>query len=110
MSAETEDPIEIMARAIQEAPYPDPYHSTFDMLSEEGANQRRCEARLALRALDAAGYAIVPKEPDDKINNAGQHASNSYPAVPTDYVWEPVHTFTVTQMWRAMVKAAAVKP
>lgn len=89
----------------------DPIEVIGDVWDSASLSQsRKSFAADLLKALDAAGYAIVPKEPDDRINGAGQYASNHYPAVPPDYVCEPVHNFTVTQMYRAMIEAGAVKP
>lgn len=49
-------PMEIMARAIDQADFHNPI----------------IEARAALAALDAAGYAVVPREPTEAMMDAAK--------------------------------------
>jgi len=70
----------------------------------------RClnDTAAALSAIEAQGLAIVPVEPDDKILTAGVRQSASYPVCPPDMSIEPVHQFTLTCCYRAMIEAGKV--
>ena len=59
-------------------------------------------------AIEAAGLCIVPREPDDAILTAGVTQSVSYPVCPPGMTIEPLHQFTLTCCYRAMIEAGRI--
>lgn len=96
----TRDPIEVMARAIQEAPFEGPQPCTWDQIPPDGHNMRMSEARCAVRALNEAGFAVVPKEPNAAMLEAGAVIENL----------DNTYAEDMTISYRAMIAAGSAKP
>jgi hypothetical protein len=65
------DIVEVMARAICDRVGPCSFDRTCAEVGASCREQRITEARAAIAALDAAGFAIVPKEPTEAMVIAG---------------------------------------
>lgn len=90
------DPIEVMATAIGACPAYDEVHANPGELTPQWI----IEAHAVIAALDAAGYAIVPKEPTRPMVKAGGCEFISYDAPDRN----------AETIFAAMVEAGAVKP
>jgi hypothetical protein len=57
----------------------------------------RMDVEAVMRRLDAAGYAIVPKEPTDAMIKAGDEVAGTLAIT---------HDYSATLMWERMIEAA----
>lgn len=97
------DPIEVMATAINDT---------------EGCTSSKAafwypHVHAAISALDAAGYAIVPKIPIVEAIDASAKAEHCHfygDKNPTSHTWRSTPRMLIVKMYRAMVEAGAVKP
>ena len=96
------DPVEVMAKAIQEAPFENLVACTWDEMPPDGQNMRLSEARLAIKALDAAGWAVVPKVATLEMLRDGATWGTLYLDGKLGRDFSP--------LWHDMVEAGRVKP
>lgn len=110
------DPIEIMSEAAWQARAATPFAQQYGPLEGWAAcamqEEVRAEERAIIAALDAAGWAIVPKEPEDAQIQAAFDATaleigGEQGITPRE---RPEWADSKRISYRAMVEAGRVKP
>lgn len=94
---------EIVARALCKEDGHDPDEWASHFTDEKLWMEWREAARAALRALEEAGYAVVPREATPEMQKAALGAFANLPD-PKASAWDAM------QGWRAMLDAASASP